>query len=128
MKDFKMTMEIAEKIAEKNIADFLTAQFGQRLVSDWEDPEQAYLQEQNTFSQAGEVFSIPVWGIGNMDDMDFYRKGWECSQLTDEEVLRECCKEGDVSSDIQQLAEDIYTCAQQWAENKKNAAEYAAQL
>ena len=91
----------------------------------WEDPEQAYFQQTNTTSQAGEVFSVPVWGIGNIDDMDFYRSGWDCSNLTDEEVLRECCKNGDVDDDIQQLANDILSCAQQWAENKKNAAEYA---
>ncbi len=128
MSNFKMTMELAEKIAREHITDYMTAQFGQRLVSDWEDPEQAYLQEQNTFSQAGEVFSVPCWGIGNIDDMDFYRRGWECSHLSDEEVILECCKEGDVDDDIQQLANDILSCAQQWAENKKNAAEYAAQL
>ncbi len=128
MNDFEMTMEIAEKMAKENIAGFLTAEFGMRLVADWEDPEQAYLQEQNTFSQAGEVFSVPVWGIGNMDDMDYYRKDWDCSKLTDEEVLLECCKNGDVDDEIRQLAEDIFTCARQWAEDKNNAAENAAQI
>jgi len=102
-----ITKEQAYEIAEQNIEKFLTAEWGKRLVSDLEAPFQAYLQEQNTSSMAGEVFSVKCPGVNNMD-CSYYREGWDNEGLTDVECIIDCCQCGDMTNEIQELADKIY--------------------
>lgn len=106
-KDFFLNRRQAKEIAEKNIYMFLIADYGKRLVSDYEDPLDAYIQGQNSWSQAGEVFSVRCPGIGNLD-MSYYREGWDNDYLSDEEVIWECCNDGDMTDEIDDLADSIY--------------------
>lgn len=108
--DGEITSEIAHEMAAKMIGPYLTADFGQRLVSDYEDPLKPYLQEQNTKSMAGEVFSVKCPGIGNLD-MSHYREGWDCDHLNDAEVIVDCVENGDMIDEIDDLAGKIYTSA-----------------
>ncbi len=109
-KDIKnMTKEQAYEIAADNIEKYLTAEYGKRLVSDNEDPLSAYIQDANSLSQAGEIFSVDCPGIGNLD-MSYYRNGWDCKNLSDEEVIIECC-ESDMSDEIDDLTEKIFQSA-----------------
>lgn len=110
MKTEIITREQAYEIAAEKICEFLTAEFGKRLVSDNENPLDAYIQDQNSWSQAGEVFSVTCPGIGNLD-MSYFRNDWDCDHLSDAEVISECCENGDMSGDIENLAEKIYESA-----------------
>ena len=105
-----ITRDVAYEIANDHIGKYLTAKWGQRLVSDWNNPTQAYLQETNSWIQVGEVFSVACPGIGNID-MTRYRDGWENSHLTDAECILNCVENGDMSREIEQLAENIYDSA-----------------
>jgi len=110
METITITKEKAREIAEKNLGEYMLGEWGQRLVSDWESPFEAYIQEQNSHSMAGEVFSVKCIGLGNMD-LSFYRKGWKCDNLSDDEVILEWCKNGDMTDEIEALAEQIFTSA-----------------
>jgi hypothetical protein len=105
-----ITREVAGEMAEEMLYRYLTASYGQRLVSDHEKPLSPYIQEQNSYSMAGEVFSVPCPGIGNLDMTDL-RAGWDCKHLSDKEVIATWCHEGDMSDSIKELAEAIYTSA-----------------
>jgi hypothetical protein len=105
-----ITMEAAIEMAASMLYEYLTARHGQRLVADWEDPTAPYIQEQNSWSMAGEVFSVPCPGLGPLDMTD-YREGWDCEHLNDDEVLRVYVDEGDTYLEIEQLAEQIYASA-----------------
>lgn len=106
----KITKQQAKEIAEKMLAEYLTADYGYRLVSDNEDPLKAYLQTYNSYSMAGEVFNVKCPGIGNLD-MSIYREGWDCENLDDTEVIIDCCENGDMTEDIEELAQAIYNSA-----------------
>jgi hypothetical protein len=41
-------------------------------------------------------------GIGNAD-MTYFREGWDCDGMDDEEVIRDCCENGDVSGELEDL-------------------------
>lgn len=41
-------------------------------------------------------------GIGNID-MTFWRDGWDCDHLSDVEVIRDSCENGDVEDERQEL-------------------------
>lgn len=110
---YAITKEECQEIAEEKLCDYLTAKAGQRLVSDFEDPKKAYIQEQNTYSQAGEVFSMNCPGIGD-GDWSYLREGWNCEHLSDEEVIEECCEKGDMSDDINILAENIWNSVKEF--------------
>jgi len=105
-----ITRKQAKKIAADNLYEYLTADYGKRLVSDEENPLEAYLQEQNTRSQAEEIFSVKCPGIGNLC-MSYFREGWNCDDLSDEGVLAECCEVGDMILEINALADAIYASA-----------------
>ncbi len=107
-KEEKITKEEAKEIAEKMLYEYLTADWGQRLVSDNEHPLKAYIQNQNSWSQSGEVFSVQCPGLDNLEMYSRYRDGWECDHLSDEKVIADCCENGDMSSEIEELAEKIY--------------------
>ena len=105
-----ITKEMAIEMATEMIEEYLLASYGQRLVSDWENPFQPYIQEQNSWSQAGEVFSVACPGFGNLDISGF-REGWDCDHLEDAEVIQLCCRDGDMSEYIEELADKIYESA-----------------
>jgi len=107
-KEEKITKEKAREIAGKMLYEYMTADWGKRLVSDNEHPLKAYIQDQNSWSQAGEVFSVQCPGLSNLEMYSRYRDGWECDHLSDEEVIADCCENGDMSPEIEDLAEKIY--------------------
>jgi hypothetical protein len=49
-------------------------------------------------------------GLGNLD-MAWWREGWDCEALDDDDVVRDCCENGDVSDEldglIARLLEDV---------------------
>lgn len=106
----RITREQAQEMAAENLAQYLMADYGQRLVSDREHPLRAYIQEQNSHSMAGEIFSVNCPGIGNLD-MSYWRKGWDCDDLDDADVIQHCCEEGDVTAEIEELADAIHESA-----------------
>lgn len=98
--------ETAEEMAKKMLWAWLTAEHGQRIVSDFEDPYRPYVQEQNSYSMAGECFSVKCIGIGNRN-MTYYREGWDSDGLDDYEVIGECVENGDMTCEIDALTEAI---------------------
>ena len=105
-----ITIDIAYEIATEKMEEYLCATAGKRLVSDNEHPTEAYIQDMNSYSMAGEVFSVRCPGIGNLD-MSFFREGWDCDDLSDEEVIHSCCEDGDMTVEINELADAIYESA-----------------
>jgi hypothetical protein len=56
------------------------------------------------------VVTVKCPGIGNID-MTWWRSGWDCDHLTDEEVVRDCCENGDVEEERQELIRCIQEAA-----------------
>ena len=110
-----ITYEKAREMASEMLYQYMIADFGKRLVSDREHPYKPYIQEQNSYSMAGECFSVRCIGLGN-ENMSYYREGWECENLTDEEVIADCIENGDMTSDIDALAEKIM---ESWLEHEE---------
>lgn len=94
---------VRESVTAETLADYLTSPEEYRLgvyrdgsavigphVGDEDDPE-----------------NLPAsWvrcpGLGGAD-MKSWRNGWACSHLTDYEVIRRACAEGDVSTELEDL-------------------------
>lgn len=110
------------EVAEKHISEYLTADFGKRLVVDFSG--NVYFQESSTFS-ADEIISIKCPGINNLDSTQFLEgfvewdddkgayvtippqpdAGRVVGDLKD--VIRECCETGDVTGFIEDLEADL---------------------
>ncbi len=45
-------------------------------------------------------------GIGNLD-MTWWRDGWPCAELSDEDVIRDCCRNGEVEGEIEDLIDRL---------------------
>jgi hypothetical protein len=52
------------------------------------------------------IFELKCSGINNLD-MTWWREGWDCDHLTDEEVIAECCKNGDLIDEAKSLAKNL---------------------
>lgn len=95
--------EIREAVGVDTLADYLAAPWGQFLgiypngtVSIGEDVG----REIDPRERPAVVVKSP--GIENLD-MTWWREGWECGHLSDEEVLRDCCKNGDIEGEYEDL-------------------------
>jgi hypothetical protein len=125
-----ITKDVAYEIATKMIGKYLTAPYGKKLVSDWEDPLDAYIQDVGSRSMAGEVFSVKCPGISNIDSTFFTEDfvAWDekhgayivdqehmedCGRIVGDlsDVILECVEDGDVTDAIDALANDIYLSA-----------------
>jgi hypothetical protein len=109
-KEEVITWKMAWKMALEILEEYYLAPAGKRVVSDWDDPTQPYIQEQNSWSMSGEVFSVECPGLANLD-LSRYREDWDCDHLSDEEVMIHCIREGDMVNEIEELAKEIYTSA-----------------
>ena len=110
------------EVAEKHIADYLAADFGQRLVIGFSG--NVYLQGSSTFS-GDEIVSVKCPGINNLDSTYFLEgfaewdeekgayvtippqsdAGRVVGDLKD--VIRECCEVGDVTGFIEDLETEL---------------------
>lgn len=102
-----MTTNDISSIGTAELAEYLTAPWGHRLgvyadgtvgvgesVGDEIDPDER------------PIALVRCPGIGNAD-MTYWREGWDCDHLNDADVIRDCCENGDVSDEIENLVERL---------------------
>jgi hypothetical protein len=110
------------EVAAKHISDYLTADFGKRLVVDFSG--NVYLQDSSTFS-GNEIISVKCPGLNNLDSTQFLEGFAEWDEEKGayvtippqpddgrivgdlKAVIRECCETGDVTGFIEDLETDL---------------------
>ena len=110
------------EVAARHISNYLTADFGQRLVIDFSG--NVYLQDYSTFDE-DEIVSVKCPGVNNLDSTYFLEgfvdwdedkgayvtippqpdAGRVVGDLKD--VIRECCEVGDVTDFIKDLEAEM---------------------
>lgn len=97
------TFDSVRDVVSAALGEYLTGDFGQRLA--FHADGVVCIMGQNEYHK-DEIASRRCYGIGNMD-LSFYREGWDSSGKTDRECILACVADGDLSEEIDGIAEDI---------------------
>jgi hypothetical protein len=96
---------IRDAVGPDELAEYLVADSGERLGV-YVDGD--VIVGDDVGNEIAEDERPVAWvrcpGLGNID-MAWWRNGWDCAGLTEEEVIRDCCENGDVADEILDLVQ-----------------------
>jgi hypothetical protein len=103
---------IREAVDSEALADYLTADADDWFVV-WTDGTCSIMEGSTRPGpeQAGRILGmVRCPGLGNAD-MTYWRDGWDCGHLSDEEVIRDCCENEDVIGEAEDLVRKLFESA-----------------
>jgi hypothetical protein len=98
-----MTNEKAHEIAATMIEQYLTADYGQWLTVS--DDGTAVIMDGSSYPPAGTIAQVKCPGMGNLDSTRYTEGASDPTDLL--ASIRECCEVGDMTDDIDGLADAI---------------------